>query len=248
MSTPSPAPTACTAKSTETLPTTPGTPSPYFFNQQYQLGQEGVGAFPQSLVNPYLNRWTLGGTMGGPIKKDKVFFFGSYQHFSSSDQSTGISQMTVPPGLTNDRSTAGLDAAALSWHRGHPSQGHRSHRHGPDERHAARRQLSDSLRADANNPYQYGVPNVTLVGNSVMTSDQANGNVDWQISSKDRISTKYYYQHDPVTLPYDFSQTGGFPVTQHNGSQVEAIDNTIDINPHFNWEQRLGFFRQSGYC
>ena len=55
---------------------------PYFFNQQYQLGQEGVGAFPQSLQNPYLNRWTTGATVGGPIMKNKVFFFGSYQHMS----------------------------------------------------------------------------------------------------------------------------------------------------------------------
>ena len=46
-----------------------------------------------------------------------------------------------------------------------------------------------------------------------MTSDQANGNIDWQINSKDRLSSKYYYQNDPVTLPYAFSQTGGFPVT-----------------------------------
>ena len=36
-------------------------------------------------------------------------------------------------------------------------------------------------------------------------------------------------------------------MTQLNGSQVAAIDNTIAINPHFNWEQRLGFFRQSSY-
>src|ERR1700679_1090602 len=32
--------------------------SPYFFNQQYVLGQNGVGFFPQSMQNPYLQRWT----------------------------------------------------------------------------------------------------------------------------------------------------------------------------------------------
>ncbi|MEI9968569.1 MAG: hypothetical protein WDM87_08090 [Terracidiphilus sp.] len=101
--------------------------------------------------------------------------------------------------------------------------------------------------AQNSNPYAYGIPNVTLKGKSIMTSDQANGDVDWQINSKDRLSTKYYYQNDPFTVPYNFSQTGGFPVTQQNGSQVEALDNTIAINPHFNWEQRLGFFRQTSY-
>ncbi len=221
--------------------------SPYFFNQQYQLSRQGVGAFPAALLYPYLNRWTTGGTMGGPIWKDKVFFFASYQHMSSTDQSTGISQMTVPPGLTDDRSTAGLDAAAVSY------QGGGTFTKAIDPIAAAlmNAKLPDGSflipSAQNNNPYQYSVPNVTLFGNSVMTSDQANGNIDWQITPKDRISTKYYYQRDPVTLPYDFSQTGGFPVTEYNGSQVEAIDNTIEVNPHFNWEQRLGFYRQSGY-
>ncbi len=85
--------------------------------------------------------------------------------------------------------------------------------------------------AQNSNPYIYGVPNVTLVGNSVMTGEQANGAIDWNVSSRDRLSTKYFYQNDPVTVPYNFSQTGGFPVTQNNGSQVVAIDNTIALRP-----------------
>jgi hypothetical protein len=221
--------------------------SPYFFNQQYQLAQQGVGAFPQSLVNPYLNRWTTGATLGGPIKKDKLFFFLSYQRMSSTDQSTGLSQLTVPSGLTDDRSVSGLDTAAESWAGGGTFS-------------KTIKPIADALMnaklpngsylipsAQSSNPYIYGVPNVTLIGNSLMTSDQANGNVDWQLNSKDRLSGKYYYQSDPVTLPYDFAATGGFPVTESNGSQVGAIDNAISINPHFNWEQRLGFFRQSTY-
>ena len=40
---------------------------------------------------------------------------------------------------------------------------------------------------------------------------------------------------------------GGFPVTQANGSQVAAIDNTISIGPRINWEQRLGYVRMGSY-
>jgi len=220
--------------------------SPYFFNQQYQLSQQGVGAFPASLIYPYLDRWTLGATMGGPIKKDKIFFFAAYQRMSSTDQSTGLSQMAVPSGLTDDRSTAGLDAAAESY-----ANKSFSKTIDPIAMALMNAKLPDGSflipSAQNSNPYIYGVPNVTLIGDSVMTSDQANGSIDWNVTSKDRLSGKYYYQRDPVTLPYDFSQTGGFPVTESNGSQVAAIDNTISISPSLNWEQRVGIFRQYGY-
>ncbi len=221
--------------------------APYFFNQQYQLSQQGIGAFPLSLQNPYLNRWTTGATLGGPIKRDKLFFFLAYQRMSSTDQSTGLSQMTVPSGLTDDRSAAGLDAAAESYQGG----GTYSKTIDPIASALMNAKLPDGsyLIPSAQNtgPYQFGVPNVTLIGSSVMTSDQANAAVDWDVNSRDRVSAKYYYQNDPVSVPYDFSQTGGFPVTENNGAQVAALDNTIQISPRFNWEQRLGFFRQSSY-
>jgi hypothetical protein len=221
--------------------------APYFFNQEYQLSLQGVGAFPQSLDNPALHRWTAGATLGGPIKKDKIFFFAAYQRLYGSDQSTGLSQMTVPSGLTDDRSTAGLDSAATIWNGGKaftsaidPIAMALMNAKLPNGQY-----LIPSAQSAA--PYQYGVPNVTLIGTSLMTSDQANAGVDYQVNAKDRLSAKYYYQNDPTTLPYDFAQTGGFPVSQFNGSQVAAIDNTIAISPRFNWEQRLGFVRMSAF-
>ncbi len=60
---------------------------------------------------------------------------------------------------------------------------------------------------------------------------------------RDRLSFKYFYQNDPVNKPYGLSQTGGFPLTQENGSQVGALDNTISIGSRLNWEQRLGYVR-----
>jgi hypothetical protein len=94
--------------------------SPFFFKQQYLLGLQGVGAFPESLVNPQLHRWTTGLTAGGPVMKNKLFFFVGYQYMYASDESTGLSQFNVPVGLTNDRSTAGLDSAATIWAGGTP--------------------------------------------------------------------------------------------------------------------------------
>ncbi len=231
--------------------------APYFFKQQYELAEQGVGAFPQSLVIPPLHRWTTGATVGGPVKKNKAFFFLAYEHLYGSDQSTGLSQFTVPTALTNDSSsrantpgvsTTGLQAVATAWNNGHAFTSSVD----PIALALMNATLPDGSYLIPGNqvpsqPYMYGVPNVTLIGTSLMTGDQANAAVDYDLNSKDRIEAKYFYQNDPVTKPYGFSSTGGFPVSQNNGSQVGAIDNTIVIGSHLNWEQRLGYFRQDSY-
>ena len=220
--------------------------APYFFNQAYQLAQNNVGVFPRSMVNPYLSRWDAGFTLGGPIHKNKVFFFLAYQHRNDSDQATGVSQMQVPSGLTDDRSVGGLLAADASY--------------GGDATAAdidpvAQAILTAKLpngqylvpSAQSSNPYQFSEPNVTLIGTSVLTGDQATGAVSWDVNKNDRLEAKYYYQTAPVTRPYGYSQTAGFPVTQKNGAQVATIDNTIALGSHLNWEQRLGFVRMGSY-
>jgi hypothetical protein len=221
--------------------------APFFFKQQYLLGTEGVGAFPQSLANPALHRWSAGATLGGPIIKDKLFLFVAYQHRYNSDQSTGLSQMTVPSGLTDDRSTLGLDAAANSWAGGGNFTGTIS----PIAAALLNAKLLNGQylipSAQSSAPIQYGVPNVTLIGTSVLTADQATATVDYDLTKTDRLSVKYFYQTAPVSKPYGFSQTTGFPVTQNNGSQVAAIDNAITIGSRLNWEQRLGFDRMGSY-
>jgi Carboxypeptidase regulatory-like domain len=224
--------------------------APFFFKQQYLLSQEGVGAFPKSLVNPQLHRWTTGATVGGPVIKDKLFFFLGYQHLYASDEASGLSQFNVPTGLSDDRTmdATGLPAAAASWggaaYTGTYSQ-----------------QAVDLLQAKLPNgqylipssqtapgtPYAYSVPNVTLKGVSVLVGDQATAALDYDLTRTDRLSFKYYYQNDPDTRPFSYSQLPGFPGTQSNTSQVGVIDNTISIGSRLNWEQRLGYVRMGSY-
>ena len=223
--------------------------APYFFNQQYQLGTIGVGAFPASLANPALHRWTTGATVGGPILKNKLFFFAAYQRLYASDQSTGLSQLNVPSGLTDDRSAAGLANAAESW--AADGSTFSPSKIMPIASALLNAKLANGQylipSAQVTGPYQYGVPNVTLVGTSVLTGDHANAAVDYNLRGADHLSVKYYYQSDPVTKPYGFAQVGGFPLTQNNGSQVAAIGNSVSIGSKINWEQRLGFARMGSY-
>src|ERR1700730_10873447 len=68
--------------------------APYFFNADPNI--------PASEKNPALHRYQAGGTIGFPIKKDKLFLFVGYQHTHASDQEIVIFRPTVPNGLFNN--------------------------------------------------------------------------------------------------------------------------------------------------
>ncbi len=72
--------------------------APFFFNQDQDI--------PANDKVPQLHRYIVGGTVGGPIIKDKLFGFLAYQHLHVSDQEIGDSVLDVPVGLTDDRSAA----------------------------------------------------------------------------------------------------------------------------------------------
>lgn len=202
---------------------------------QYFLNAAGI-------ARPPLHRNTFGGTLGGPIKQNKLFFFGSYQGQRVSDSTNGSTQFAnVPTGLTNDRSAATLAALA-----GVPVGNVDS----------VSLAILNAKGANGN----YIVPSATVTdpnqinvlgGNalevgppSTFSADQVNGNVDYLFSTKDRLAGKYYFQNDPSTSPFAVSQVLGFPQTLHAGSQVFSLDNTLSLTSNTTWELRFGFIRQ----
>jgi len=210
--------------------------NPFFFNAQ------GIARQP-------LHRNTFGATLGGPIKKNKMFFFGSYQGIRVTDAFSGAtSAVSVPFGLTDtNRNAASLAALASA-----------------DDGTTVTASQVDSvalaiLQAKTSNG-QYIVPseNVTdpakqalcscdaiVVGPpSTFNADMANANIDYQFSAKDRLSGKYYYQRNPTTSPFAVSQVLGFPQSLQAGSQVFSLDNTTALTSNTSWEQRIGFIRE----
>ncbi len=228
--------------------------APFFFNQDAVLAQQGVGAFPMSLRNPLLHRWTAGGTLGGPIIKNKLFFFVAYQHLYDSDQATGLAQFTVPQAFNATNCPNGRTSACLeNLYEGY------SGKTTPitlDPSGVVEALFNATLPngqylipyAQISTPFAYDVPNVTLQGTSLFKGDQAAASLDYDVTTTDRLSFKYYYQTDPVTMPYGFSsEVGGFPSDTQNTAQVAALDNTTQIGQRLNWEQRIGYVRTGTY-
>src|SRR5580693_3312344 len=76
--------------------------APFFYNADPNI--------PASDKVPGLHSYTAGATLGGSLIKNKLFGFLSYQHIEKSDAEIGSSRVSVPPGLTDDRSPAALSA------------------------------------------------------------------------------------------------------------------------------------------
>ena len=220
----------------------------FFFNA---AGNDSVTGKPL-LPRPPLHRNVFGGTIGGPVKKDKLFFFGSYQGQRITDATNGsVEFVNVPctdptnptPAtcLSSDRSATTLasiagvtatqiDPVALKLLQAKTSNG-------------------QFLIPSANifNPTEIA----NLGGNalnegppSTFNADQVNGNVDYVFGTKDRVSAKYYFQNDPSTSPFAVSQVQGFAQSLQAGSQVFSLENTTVLTSNATWEQRIGFVRQ----
>jgi Carboxypeptidase regulatory-like domain/TonB dependent receptor len=202
--------------------------------------------------NPYLNRNMFGATLGGPIKKDRLFYFLSYQGTRVSDASLSQKDVTVPLGLSDDRSTTGIiNAIQSSFGKTlTPSQVN------PVALNLLQAKLPNGQflipSAEITNPATaslLGYDAVVQGPNAISTVDQGIADVDYQASDKDRFSAKYYIQSNPTSSP--FGAVGsllGFDQQLEAGSDVISLTNTYILSPNMTWEQRAGFTRMRAYA
>jgi hypothetical protein len=221
--------------------------APFFFNADPNI--------PSNLKNPELHRVVAGGSVGGAIIKDKLFGFVSYQHMHSSDQEIGLSRVTVPADLTNDRSPAALAAIVNNNFPAsavvQPVVGN-----GPGEiSPVASALLNYKLpngqylipSADGQTPTVNFPENAIVPGTALFTANQLVTDLDWNATAKNTVSLKYYYQHDPTIAPYAYSSVAGFAQHLDAGSQVFSINNTQTIKPNLSISETFGFIREKVY-
>jgi Carboxypeptidase regulatory-like domain len=228
--------------------------APYFYNQDANI--------PSNEKVPQLHRYTLGGTIGAPIIKDKLFAFASFQHIHASDTEIGTSRTAVPQGLTDDRSAAGLAAVDNTDFR--TVNGYAC----GTAQNTTPCLTAGQVDSVALSLLNYKLPNgqflfpsanpafaptlnfpenVFLTQPAYFISDQAVANLDYLATKKDTLALKYYYQHDPTTAPFGLSSVEGFAQHLDAGSQVASITNTQSIRPNLSIAEVFGFIREKIY-
>jgi hypothetical protein len=227
--------------------------APFFFKKDANI--------PAADKNPQLHRYTAGGEIGGPIIKDKLFGFAGYQHLHVSDQETGDELLVVPPGLSDTNRTPGglADITNNNWTASEGTSGMTTSSAAWSSNPVGLALFTmKSLPGEPGNwliPNQNatGTPNVFspynafLPGTATFISDQAVANLDWNASPKDTLAAKYYYQHDPSSSPYAYSNVPGFTEHMDAGSMVWSLNNVHTIGTSLSISETVGFLREKSY-
>jgi hypothetical protein len=234
--------------------------APFFYKQDLNI--------PANDKVPQLHRYTAGGKLGGAIIKDKLFGFVAYQHLHSSDQEIGLSRMLVPADFTpafltgpngcgtTDRqsplfATCLADIANIEWPPPTPQQKITASQVSPVALALMQAKLPNGQYmipwADGQIPTPAFPENAISPGTAYFIADQVVANLDWNKSTKDTLSAKYYYQHDPTVAPYAYSNVAGFNQHLDAGSQVASITNTQTIRPSLSITEVLGILREKAY-
>jgi hypothetical protein len=165
-----------------------------------------------------LNQNQYGGVLGGPVKKDKLFFFVSYQETWQKNgvAFAGYSLPILPPIPTGDRSnTAAFQAALGATFCPTGTAGGMTSNGGvqvacngsninPVAVNLLQLKIPDGsyyIPSSGNGKYQqasFSIP-------ALYREHQALGNMDYVINSKNTLSTRWFYSTDPTQISFNCS-------------------------------------------
>jgi hypothetical protein len=232
-----------------------GTLFEFFRNED--LDANGFFQNAQGSGKQILRQNQFGGTIGGPIKKDKLFFFGSYQGTRQLNgvSAQGSSTVFLPPIPSGDRSAPGFAAAlgAANCAANHPDPNNPGH---PLPNFATFASAFGGLQIACDgsniNPVALAILNAKnpdgsyyMVGSNTgnyqqttfsipakYTGDQYIANVDYVINSKNTLAMRYLFTEDPQVTPFG-SGVPGTPVASYYANTNSVLKLTTLITNTF---------------
>ncbi len=207
---------------------------------------------------PVLRQNQYGGVIGGPIIKNKLFFFGSYQGWKQTNGIGATSLQSVFLPLIS-AGASGRTAAAL----------------GAEFAGQAGQQGGTKIAADGSNinPVavallnatlpngQYLIPAPQVVENasnvdtggfssfslpSTFSENQALGNLDWTPTSKQKFSGRYFWARDDTFSAFSTADLPGAPTTNVNENVNLALKYSYIFSPNMIDQASVGYHRIFG--
>ena len=202
-------------------------------------------------VKPPYKRNQFGGTLGGPIKKNKAFYFINYEGLRSGQ---GQTERAVVP--IADNNPAGIDATLFETNGMEPNGA--GGWVGPyGQMPSLIQQIFATYPTAPNpNPQCPNVTNVTLeagegllcsLGTLVQNEDYGLGRVDYTIGPKDSLFGRYNIESAYQSVPYSTNilpaAIPGYPEIDNEKNQYTTIEERHVFSPKILNEVRFGFVR-----
>jgi hypothetical protein len=202
---------------------------------------------------PILRQNQFGGTIGGPIRKEKTFFFGSYQGtLQKNGQAPGALQSTFLPALTNDRSAAAL--GKLFGGQSGAFGGVAVRPDGSNINPVALALLNFKLPDGS-----FAIPNPqtilpTGIGQSTYSfpgnyrQDQVSVNLDQYFSPRNQLSGRFFYAREITDEPFTpFAATvPGWGTHQPEHNDMFVLSDTHTFTSRLTNVARFGYMRFNG--
>lgn len=196
---------------------------------------------------PVLKQNQFGGNLGGPVIKDKLFFFFSYQGTRQRNGLSGSSSLTLPSiPLDRSRASLGRAFAGLRGARGGPTINNDGSNINPVAFALLNLKLANGefvipspQQAGAGVNYAVSIP-------ARYTDNQYISNADYQITQKNRLTFKSTISAQPAFQPLPAATLPGFGTTQDFKSRIISLTDTHVISPSLVNEARMGLSRLVG--
>lgn len=194
----------------------------------------------------------FGGTIGGRIVRDKLFFFADYQ--GSRDHLGQVNRGGLPGAAFRSGNLAAGNSTIYDPATGAPNGSGRTAFPGnviPPSRISPISQRILGFTPLPNLSAVEGQVNYQQNSVRVKTLDQVDSKVDWVLGANDRLSGRYSIQKAVVDDPglfgpggiYGGFRNGGFGGNGPARTQSGGINYSKVLNPTLVWESRLGFVR-----